>query len=181
MKALRIRLIRGLIAVAVIAADEQALHLDGMNKADNPGVGALMGKPRLGGLASARCEVPLGLRRWFTMDVAFHNHRAVVDTNERRQVARIPAGQPSRAMVYPACAARWARGESRAVRKPGGDSSDGAERRRGESGTLVVRAIDGPIGGEVSGLTAETCPRYWQSVVIAGLVSGFESLFVTRF
>lgn len=46
MKSLRIRLIRGLIAATVIAADEQALHLEGMNKADNQGFGGLMGKPR---------------------------------------------------------------------------------------------------------------------------------------
>lgn len=34
-----LRLILGSIAAAVIAADEQALHLDGMNKADNQGFG----------------------------------------------------------------------------------------------------------------------------------------------
>jgi hypothetical protein len=46
MKAHGIRLIRGLIAATVTAADEQVLHLYGMNKADNQGFSALMGKPR---------------------------------------------------------------------------------------------------------------------------------------
>jgi hypothetical protein len=55
MKALRIRLSPGSIAATVIAADEQVLHLYGMNKADSQGLGALMGKPRPGGLA---CQPP---------------------------------------------------------------------------------------------------------------------------
>jgi hypothetical protein len=40
-----LRLILGSIAATVIAADEQVVHLHGMNKADNQSSGALMGKP----------------------------------------------------------------------------------------------------------------------------------------
>jgi hypothetical protein len=46
MKAHGTRLILGLITATVTAADEQVLHLYGMNKADNQGFGGVMGKPR---------------------------------------------------------------------------------------------------------------------------------------
>ena len=56
MKPLRIRLILGLIAATVTAADEQVLRLYRMNeatsKADNQGFGAVMGKPRRSGVMS---------------------------------------------------------------------------------------------------------------------------------
>ena len=48
MKALRIRLILGLIAATVIAADEQVFHLHGMNKADNQSLEGLIEKPGRG-------------------------------------------------------------------------------------------------------------------------------------
>lgn len=46
MKAHGTRLILGLIMATVIPADEPVLHLHDMNKADNQGFGAVMGKPR---------------------------------------------------------------------------------------------------------------------------------------
>jgi hypothetical protein len=72
MKAHGIRLILGLIAATVIAADEQGFHLHGVNKADNQGFGALMGKPARGAhqrsLRRFRLALPtwtLTARRWF--------------------------------------------------------------------------------------------------------------------
>ena len=69
MKAHGIRLILGLIAATVIAADEQGFHLHGMNKADNQGFGALMGKPARGGPTSARLRrFRLALPTWTLTD-----------------------------------------------------------------------------------------------------------------
>jgi hypothetical protein len=96
MKAHGTRLILGLIAATVIAVDEQVLHPHDMSPAGGPT------SPGYDGSDGLSPVWTLAVRRWFAMYVAFENEHAVFDTNERREVAPIPADQPPRAIVYPA-------------------------------------------------------------------------------
>src|SRR4030095_2423932 len=103
MKSLGIRWILESIVATVIAADKQVIHLRGMNKADNQNSGALMEKPHQD--ASSALVATTGSRHglWPLADlsrmyVALEN-KDVFDTDERYEVARIPASQAPRAIV----------------------------------------------------------------------------------
>ena len=115
-----LRLILGSIAAAVIAADEQVVHLHGMNKAENQSSGALMGKPHRdvsSSLVATTSSLSMDFGRspiHSRMYVALESKDAVSDTDERYEVARIPASQAPRARVLSArCSGQ--RAESRAA------------------------------------------------------------------
>jgi hypothetical protein len=60
MKSPRIRLILGLIAATVLAADEQVLHLCGMNNADNQSLGARIEKAGRGSAPALVATISTG-------------------------------------------------------------------------------------------------------------------------
>jgi len=158
-----------------------------MNKADNQGFGALMGKPGRGCPSGLATTIPnrlssawaLAVRRWFAMYVAFENEHAVFDTNERREVAPIPASQAPRAIVYLPGAT-----DSEENPELHGNQSVGVIRLTAAKGDeksrrIVVRSLGlmDLLEGQVSGLTPETRHRVTgRSLVIEKLVSGIESL-----
>ena len=142
MKAHGIRLILGLIAATVIAADEQGFHLHGMNKADNQGFGALMGKPARGAHQRSFTTVPTGSPH---MDFDRPTMvRECTSFSRTRMLSPCWITMGLRSGTHPSkpgsagdSLSAWCsrqRGESRATREPAGvgDSSHGGQRRREE-------------------------------------------------
>jgi len=192
MKSIRNRLILGLIAATVIAADEQVVHLYRINKAGNQSFNALMEKPHQCGLpvlVTTTGSLPYGL--WLPADcsrmhVALENEDAVAvfDTDKRYEVARIPASQAPRAIVRLTGVA--ASEENRELLEPVDvdDSSHCGEKPR-EAWNARSPQSAGPMDFlevQVWGLIPGTCHRVMdRSLGIEKLVSGIESLFGTRF